>query len=354
MNRSYFNWLILIACAGLILALFSMNKTKEEHITPEIVTRPVSPFRAYISGVGIVEASSENIYIGSPLNRIVSKVAVSVGEKVKKGQILFQLEALDLNADLQAKHIAYINALVNLQKLEALPRKEDLLSASADLKSAEIEFTQAASLFQRVDGLQLNGAMSAEDVAKRQYDHQLAEAKLTKAQADFDKVKAGVWVPDLEIAQLQAQLAKAEEDRIHTEIQRTTVTAPIDATVLQIKIHEGEFPPSDPSRTPSMIIGNTDILHVRVSINQFDAPFFDRKAPAIAYLQGNAQLSFPLQFVRLEPFFVPKQNLTNDITEKVDTRVLQAIYSFQEGTKRVFVGQQMDVFIETPSSMFPK
>ncbi|MBA3603897.1 MAG: hypothetical protein H0W50_09740, partial [Parachlamydiaceae bacterium] len=68
---------------------------------------------------------------------------------------------------------------------------------------------------------------------------------------------------------------------------------------------------------------------------------------AVAYLQGDAKVQFALKFVALEPYFVAKQNLTNEITEKVDTRVLQAIYSLQESKHRVFVGQQMDVFIET-------
>jgi hypothetical protein len=135
--------------------------------------------------------------------------------------------------------------------------------------------------------------------------------------------------------------------RIETDIERTIITSPIDGTVLQIKIHEGEYPPSDSSRSPPMIIGNTDLLHLRVSINQFDASYFNPNSPAVAYLQGDAERNFPLHFVKLEPYFVTKQNITNDISEKVDTRVLQAIYAFDEGTSKIFVGQQMDVFIET-------
>jgi hypothetical protein len=44
---------------------------------------------------------------------------------------------------------------------------------------------------------------------------------------------------------------------------------------------------------------------------------------------------------------LPKQSLTGDSSERVDTRVLQAIYSFDPKTmKNIYVGQQMDVFIE--------
>ena len=55
---------------------------------------------------------------------------------------------------------------------------------------------------------------------------------------------------------------------------------------------------------------------------------------------------FPLKFVRIEPYVVPKKSLTGDNTERVDTRVLQVIYAIDTTGKRLFVGQQLDVFID--------
>ena len=51
--------------------------------------------------------------------------------------------------------------------------------------------------------------------------------------------------------------------------------------------------------------------------------------------------------MRFEPYVVPKRSLTGDSTERVDTRVLQVIFSFTRGERPIFVGEQMDVFIET-------
>jgi hypothetical protein len=62
--------------------------------------------------------------------------------------------------------------------------------------------------------------------------------------------------------------------------------------------------------------------------------------------RGNLQEKYPLQFVRVEPFVVPKKSLTGDTTERVDTRVLQIIYSLDPtGRPPIFVGQQVEVFI---------
>jgi len=71
---------------------------------------------------------------------------------------------------------------------------------------------------------------------------------------------------------------------------------------------------------------------------------------ATAFLRGDRDIQTPLKFVRFEPFVIPKTSLTGDTTERVDTRVLQVIYSFDRGQLPIYVGQQMDVFIEAPDA----
>jgi hypothetical protein len=45
---------------------------------------------------------------------------------------------------------------------------------------------------------------------------------------------------------------------------------------------------------------------------------------------------------------IPKVSLTGSSTERVDTRVLQVIYSMKRPENPpLYVGQQVDVFIET-------
>jgi hypothetical protein len=57
-------------------------------------------------------------------------------------------------------------------------------------------------------------------------------------------------------------------------------------------------------------------------------------------------VSYQLEFVRFEPYVVPKVSLTGSSTERVDTRVLEVIYRFKDPTTNVFDGQQMDVYID--------
>lgn len=75
---------------------------------------------------------------------------------------------------------------------------------------------------------------------------------------------------------------------------------------------------------------------------------YDRDTPAVAVPRGNLQQRYPLHFVRVEPFVVPKKSLTGETTERVDTRVLQVIYELDPaGLPPLFVGQQVEVYVDS-------
>ena len=64
--------------------------------------------------------------------------------------------------------------------------------------------------------------------------------------------------------------------------------------------------------------------------------------------KGDTTQPIELSFVRVEPYVVPKTSLTGASTERVDTRVLQVIYSFTRPQDRpVYVGQQVDLFVKS-------
>jgi HlyD family secretion protein len=67
---------------------------------------------------------------------------------------------------------------------------------------------------------------------------------------------------------------------------------------------------------------------VRVDIDETETWRIHPGRAALARLRGNPEISAPLAFVRFEPYVLPKRSLTGETTERVDTRVLQAIYEF--------------------------
>jgi HlyD family secretion protein len=134
---------------------------------------------------------------------------------------------------------------------------------------------------------------------------------------------------------------------------RLTVRAPVDGEILQLKIHLGEFAQTGFLAQPVILMGGIEPINVRVDVDENEAWRVRNGAPATGFLRGNKDITTPLKFVRFEPYVIPKVSLTGESTERVDTRVLQVIFSFERGALPVFVGQQMDVYIDAPAPPQP-
>ena len=120
----------------------------------------------------------------------------------------------------------------------------------------------------------------------------------------------------------------------------------MERTKLLATFAHGESAPTGVLSQPLILLGGVEPMHVRVNVDENDAWRVRANAEAIGYLRGNNQIRAPLRFVRFEPYVVPKMSLTGDTTERVDTRVLQIVYSFERGDLPIYVGQQMDVYID--------
>ena len=299
----------LVGVMAAAWATFSVARTHPSRArTDPPAPPPISDFPSTVAAVGIVEASTENISIGTPLSAVVARVFVTAGQAVKAGDPLFELDTRHLRADhgvrIEALDVARAQAAVAEARLE-------------DLKQ-QLEFAEQ---------VKDKRAISAEEVSHRRSAVETAAAELAAAR--------------VQIAAAESQ-ARATE----VEIERSTVRAPIGAEVLQVKVRAGEFAPAGPTPEPLILLGRSKPLHVRVDVDEHEGWRVPSGAMAMGHVRGNAALKTPLQFVRFEPFVVPKRSLTGDSTERVDTRVLQVIYRVERDDLPLFVGQQIDVFID--------
>ena len=132
---------------------------------------------------------------------------------------------------------------------------------------------------------------------------------------------------------------------VQTDLDILTIRAPRDGVILQVSTRAGEYAGTTPSE-PLMILGDVDTLQIRADVDEQNAPLVQTNQPAVAFLKGHTQDSFPLRFVRIDPFVIPKRSLTGDSSERVDTRVLQIIFELERPATPLYVGQQVDVFIQ--------
>jgi HlyD family secretion protein len=283
-------WLAIIGLASL---LYTVKEAGKQKPMPKPPIDPVENMSLTISAPGMIEAFGKNTDIGSPQNGIVKEVYVRIWDKVKAGDKLYSLDDRELQAQLKRQ-------------------ESDLLVEQAHL----------------------------DKIKKRHQRAQLLLKKEAVSQQEAELIES-----DLNIQEAQILSANTLIQQTKVLIERLTVIAPIDGTILQVNILKGENTSS--SNTSSIVLGNIDDLQVLIDIDEQLIPQIAAGKKATGFVKGNKNISIPLEFVNIEPYVLPKKNLTGAGGERTDTRVLQIIYKFKnEPSLKVYVGQQMDILIE--------
>lgn len=298
-----------LALAGLVAGVvYASRASAPPAPVPPVADPAAPPYEKYISGSGIVEAASRDVGVATPTSGVIVEIPVTVGDAVKKGDMLFRLDDRERKAALAQQKAA-------------------LVVARARVAEARVALEKAHADAVRVRSLRDGRAVSAEETAQRGYAEDAARTALASASAD-------------------ATQAEAAARAIEVDLERLSVRAPMDATVLQVNVSEGEYATAGALSSPLVMLGDVSRLHVRVDIDENIAWRYRAGMPATVFLRGNRDFSAPLRFVRVEPYVLPKTSLTGDTTERVDIRVLQVLYAFDAKDMPAYVGQQVDVYFD--------
>ncbi len=337
----------LLAIAGVVLAVVTVVKGSRPPVpVPPLVEPPRAPFDSFVAGSGLLEASSQNIAIGTPVAGVAEHIAVRVGQDVKAGEELFRIDARELRAELVAREAGLKVAEAQLTKLRLGTRPEEMPQMRARVAEAQSLLDDAAAQLAMWQNVSDKRAVSEDELTRRRFGVASAQARLDEARAELALKEAGSWSADLAVGEAQVESARAQVEQARTHVERHTVRAPVDGRVLQINLRRGEFAPAGPLASPLMVVGTVDPLHVRVDVDENDAWRVKSGTEARAFVRGNKDIWSDLSFVRFEPYVIPKRSLTGESTERVDTRVLQVIYAMKSKDLPIFVGQQMDVYIK--------
>lgn len=288
----------ILALLGILASLAMVYKGLSKPIVPPLLFEPArSPYPHSIAAEGVIEAQAENINIGPAFSELIMEVYHCVGDEVKKGEPLFKLDTRRFEAEL---HKA----------------QEEERSAKTDLENKEKQF----SYYHR---LKDKAAVSEQAFTVAYYDYELAKNRLATAGAAVQVFK--------------------------TEMERSITRAPCDGKILQAgHAKVGEYANANPfDNIPTMVFGEVNRYQMRIDIDETDAWRYKKGAAATAFVRGNPQIAIPLIFDYLEPFMIPKKTLSGSNLDRVDTRVLQVVYEFSKEAYPIYVGQSLDIFIET-------
>lgn len=342
---------IVLAAIGFLVAIGYLVFDGFELPAQEPIRPPATKSSPQaIVGVGMIEASDEAIRVAPYTAGRVAKVFVSEGDVVTAGDPLYQLETDELSADVRAQQALVASLQSKLTRLAQEPRPESIPPLEAAVARAKVMVAQAERHYNKLVAIPDPRARSQEELDNAELQLAEANATLNEATANLNELNAGAWQYETDEVRNQLAAEREKTNALNVRLAKSLVRAPIDGTVLSVNLRVGEYVTGQSNgqatNDESVILGNLKTLQVRVDVDEITASRVMVNMPAEAALKGDSQRRFPLTYKRINPLMVPKQNLTGTTAERVDVRVLQLLYTFNQPEDfPVYVGQQVDVYL---------
>lgn len=152
----------VIAAGALLLGGASLVRhLPQRELTEAPSPPPESPFSERVAAVGLVDASTENIAIGTHIAGIVHQVFVSAGQHVKNGDPLFEIDNRHLRAQLELQCAALAVADAELADLENQLSRAETLARQRVISLDELDRRRFAARTLRARVAQAKAAINA-------------------------------------------------------------------------------------------------------------------------------------------------------------------------------------------------
>ena len=353
--------LLTLSIIGIIGGLVSayIYGIEEKPQSPAF-TPASNPYAKGIYANGIIESyqnNGENINIFPEVSGVVVQIMVTEGQAVHKGTPLLMMDDSVQRATAEQQKAQADAALALLEELKAQPRKENLEIAKAQVKLAITNLTTARD---QLDKQRKSYELNPKSVSKNDLDNaenalKVAQASLEVAQKQYELTKAGAWVYDIRNQENQYNALKKAYASSNALLDKYVIKAASDGVILSINAAvgsyisaQGTYDTYTQGSNPVIVMGSPQTyIGVRCYIDEIllhKLPQASRMA-AKMFIRG-ADISIPLEYVRVQPYVSPKIQLSNQRTERVDVRVLPVLFRFEKPKNlSIYPGQLVDVFI---------
>ncbi|HEV3208024.1 MAG TPA: efflux RND transporter periplasmic adaptor subunit [Terriglobales bacterium] len=242
------------------------------------------------------------VEVKSKASGIVKKLLVDSGDRVKKGQLLAQLDKEEIQAQVEQSRAAVQAAEASLTSSEA-----DYERAKVDAEGPDVPLLKRA--YERATGMAKAGVVStsALEDAQKNYELALNKQNVSKAQATVLKAK---------IAQSQGQLAqdRANLKQLEEQLSYTDIESPIDGVVLSRDVEMGDAVSSilvlGSSATLVMTLGDTSQVYVKGKVDESDIGKVYLGQPARIKVESFKDKTFNGVVTKISPMGVEKDNVT--------------------------------------------
>ena len=289
---------IVLVLVGAVVA-FSRGTTKIDPSKLAKVER--GDLAKSVVATGKVEPITK-VEVKSKASGIVKKLYVDYGDRVKKGQLLAQLDKVEIEAQVEQSQAALQAAQANLKSAQA-----DYERAKVDAEGPDVPLLKRA--YDRALQMQKDGVVSESTLDDADRNYQLAVNKQAVARAQVTVLQAKIAQAQAEVAQDGANLKQLEEQLSYTDI-----VSPIDGLVLSRDVEVGDAVSSilvlGSSATLVMTIGDTSQVYVKGKVDESDIGRVYLGQPARIKVESFKDKTFKGVVTKISPMGVEKDNVT--------------------------------------------
>ena len=259
---------LCVAFVASIGAFLSSRGNSIDTTTPvkdELVT-PSKPERSMIYGIGYVEPKSGVRRLAFSAGGRIKKWHVQVGQKVKAGTRLVELDSTDIEAEIVLAAQILEQARAERSKLLSGANPHRIEAAKHTVENCRQRMLLAQSIHERHEKLP-SQALSRIEFDRTRAELSQCKAEFEKATADLAMLENHVRPEDRTLADARVAVAEATLTNAKQKLQDRVIVAPTDGEVLERVRREGESVSSvEPS--PVAVFANRESLQVRVEVDE--------------------------------------------------------------------------------------
>ncbi|AZV56920.1 efflux RND transporter periplasmic adaptor subunit [Clostridium sp. AWRP] len=171
----------------------------------------------------------------------VASVNVDIGDKVTVGQVLFTLDAAQLQAQLQSQQAALAASNANLARTSDSGLQQQITSAEQSVEKSQISYNDAASNYEKMQKLYASGAIAKQDLdnAKVRYDNSSVDLKAAQDNLNLIVQKSGPQ--STQAAAAQVAQAQAGVNAAQIQLNDASITSPINGVVSVKDVKVGQI-----------------------------------------------------------------------------------------------------------------
>lgn len=217
---------------------------------------------------GRVESASRRELVFAQAG-VVSAIKVSRGQQVKAGQVLMELESSAERAAVREQEAALETARTRLAELAEGARPEELEQARRDVEAATALAADADEKAAQAARLAQAGSIAKSQSLESQRAAEAARARAQAAQARLALVGQGSRRTSVASAQSEVVRAQAALSKTLAKLQYTRLLAPVDGTVVDVRVETGEA--TAPDQRAPVVLSDLNRLQVKVDVPEAKA-----------------------------------------------------------------------------------